>query len=328
MKNKIKKELQEIAPFLGEIRKPPQQQLGRLPEGYFRQFEQKLNNRIEVQQELEEQAPELAKLPKAKLGDLPEGYFQSFEGRLQSKLEEETEIEETPNLIQQIGKPKEGLPAGYFDDFESKLMERIAKEELAEKQEPKIVSIKPSAQLKPWWRRSVGVMSIAASFLLLVMLGTWWVRGEFRTPYQRSMAMNVEEEMQLLQLAEANEYLLRNIDELETEELADGLDESELESLSQQQNASFMPIVQDTIPPKPKQENTSTDKKEIAKKPNVQNTVNDDYQTEIEEDVLEETDLDDLASDLSDDDFAALEAALLKPKKSTPKKDQTQKSEK
>lgn len=363
MKNIIKQELEEIAPFLGSIRKSAQVQLGAVPEGYFKQFEHCLEQRLEVQseldnlaptlaglekpslgelpkgyfeqfgknlkeglevqKELEELAPNLAGLEKPSLGDLPEGYFEQFEGELKGKLEALSEDNNETTLLSQLKKPQQALPAAYFDDFESRLMERIEEER---NEKVKLVEMK---QPKAWWQNSTAIMSIAASFLLLVLAGTWLVRGEFKSPYQRSLAMDIDMEMQQLRLAEANDYLLQNIDELDTEDLAEQLDEAEIEQLGQEQRASFIPSFNDTIPPKPPIEKTSDPEKKDPKITQLPKEEKVDFQTELEEEALEETELEELTADFSDDDFAALEAALLKPKKKTTiKENKTPKSNK
>lgn len=366
MENFIKQELEEIAPFLGRIRKVAQAQLGPLPEGYFEQFEYSLEQRLEVDQELEklapklaelekpslgklpkgyfiqfgkslkeyleveeeleELAPRLARLEKPSLGELPEGYFEQFGEKLKGKLESLEEERIETSILDQLKKTQQGLPAGYFDNFESRLMDRIAEE--SEEKETEKVKLVKMQEPKAWWQKSAGVMSIAASFLLLVLAGTWWIRGEFKSPYHKSLAMNIEMELQQLRLAEANDYILQNIDELDTEDFAEQLDETEIELLGQEQRTSFMPILSDTTPPKAPVKKMDDPEEIESKVTQIPKEDKMDFQTELEEEALEETDLEELTSDFSEDDFAALEAALLKPKKPTIKENKIPKSNK
>ncbi len=320
--NPILNELKDIAPLLGKLRKPAAEQLGPVPKGYFEQLPKHIEQKLEIQQELEALVPTLAAMEKPPLGELPKGYFEQLEQRLQAKLEPLQELEEESSFLGQMQKSRPGgIPADYFEGFEDRLMERIKAEDTATRSK-----VLPLAS-KPWWRRSSVVMSIAASFLLLVLGAVWWVRGELRSPYQQMMAMNIEQELQYLSLAEANQYLIQHIDELETEELVDVMSEEEFNALQQSEQASFLPTVSsDTIPPKPNpQQKTSTPKTQNTDpKPNATSG----FQQEIEEDVLESTNLEDLVDDLNDDDFTALEAALLNPKKEQPKNNTKQKSNK
>ncbi|WP_136468090.1 hypothetical protein [Flagellimonas onchidii] len=87
----------------------------------------------------------------------PEGYFDSFHDRLMDKIQQEETVSETSIIPKSDGF---GVPEGYFDSLTNEV---VAK---ADQKEVKVV------QLKTYKRYFYGAASIAAVFLLFLMLNT------------------------------------------------------------------------------------------------------------------------------------------------------------
>ena len=358
--NPIIEELNEIAALLSQLRKPPQEQLGALPEGYLDGFLDALQEQIEIQEELKQHSPLLQKLKETKppkSETVPEGYFNSFEERLIVKLESFEDLE-TP-ILDGLKKDKNeqlgDLPEGYFGDFDSRLNERLAKIEDSELETPLLTNLKKVAneqlgelpkgyfdgfeerlelklegekaepklvplQTKPQLRKveSVYIMAAAASVLLFIVSTLWLIKGtKTSSPfaYELMANMNVDEGINTMELAEASAYLIENLDEMETEDILESLNEESIQQLSQ---ANMIPMM-DTLPPvkNPKIKdpiNLNTDNKHKGPNPSPKQTEGG-LTEELEDEVAEETDLEELFGKISDSDLDALEAALLKPKK-------------
>ena len=115
--------------------------------------------------------------------------------------------------------------------------------------------------------------------------------------------MDIEKALQRMPMQEADEYLLANVDELETDDLLENIAEDEVE-LILNVSADSLPPVQNK---KETKETPTTPKTQEPTKPAT-------MKEELEDDLADEADLDDLLKDIDDDDLKALEAALLKPK--------------
>lgn len=319
-KNSIIEELNEIAPLLSKLRKPPQEQLGGVPEGYFGDFEQKLLEKIQS----EEPGLLLANLKKPGinlLGDVPQDYFSNFESRLNEKIASIEEELETP-ILDSLKKPANeqlgALPEGYFDQLEEAIAAKVENKAklLQVETPPKVRSLRP-----------VYVMGIAASILLMIVSTVWLVRGgKTSSPfaYELMANMNVDEGINNMQLAEASAYLMENLDAMDTEDILESLNEESIQALSQTN------LMADSLPPvkDPKTENPNelnNDNKNITPNPTLK-PQEGGLVEELEDEVAEETDLDELFGKISDSDLDALEAALLKPKE--PKKKETPKEKK
>jgi hypothetical protein len=215
------------------------------------------------------------------------------------------EEDQIPPLLRKLKKPPQEqlgkVPIGYFDDFEKKLMDNL----FAEGAEPKVVRIAPKKRrLIP-----VFIIGIAASVLLLVIAGFWYLRGNNIFDYQSLMAMDIDKGLRKLSLEEADEYLLAHIDELQTEDLLENMSDEEL---SEAQHASLISFPQnDSLPPAKLKETPKESDPQTVKKPEQPGTMKE----ELEDDIADESDLDELLKDLGDEELKALEQALLKPKK-------------
>ena len=91
------------------------------------------------------------------------------------------EEDKIPPLLSGLKKNREAqlgkTPPGYFDNFESELRKKIA-------EAPEDKKIRP---MNPSY-----VMAIAASLLLLVIVGLWFFRGNNPLDYDRLMALNID----------------------------------------------------------------------------------------------------------------------------------------
>jgi hypothetical protein len=229
---------------------------------------------------------------------------------------ENEEEDKIPPLLRKLKKPAEeqlgDIPEGYFNDFEKRLMQRIAAEN--EEENKKILNaetpikallLKEKPATKTRKLRPIQVISIAASFLLLLVAGTWYLRGmQSSNPfnYKDLMAMDIEKALQGMPMQEADEYLLANVDELETADLLENIAEDEVELI--------LNVSADSLPPLQNKKETKENPTIKTQEPPKQATMKE----ELEDDLADESDLDDLLKDIDDDDLKALEAALLKPK--------------
>lgn len=320
-KQHIIQELEAIAPLLSQLKKPPPSQLGELPEGYFENFEEKLQEKIGYIHELEETAPLLLTLKKPveeQLGALSEDYFLDFEQRLAPKLAELDGVEEASSLLHTLKKNADEqlgeLPEGYFENFEQQLQAKLTTEKrrgaVAEMPiKPKLRRIRPSY-----------VMGIAASFLFLMVSTIWLFRGKSTASpfdYQLMVNMNIDKGMHEIELAAANTYLMEHIDALETEDIIESLDAVDVIELSDITPMIMLPPL-DSVPPTNSMNTgeateTATNKTKPTLLP--QKNAEGSLTEELEDEMVEDTDLDDLFGKINDSDLDALETALLKPKK-------------
>ncbi len=203
------------------------------------------------------------------------------------------EEDKIPPLLSGLKKNREAqlgeTPPGYFDNFESELRKKIA-------EAPEDKKIRP---MNPSY-----VMAIAASLLLLVIVGLWFFRGNNPLDYDRLMALNIDKKLQGLETLELNEYLLAEIDAIETEDLTEGVDLENIEFISSENNSIFP---SDSLPP-PKKEVQST--QEPSK-----TTAENPEKEELLDKIADDANLEDLLLELDDEDFKALEQSLLKSKK-------------
>jgi len=226
---------------------------------------------------------------------------------------EEEEEDKIPKLLRKLKKPPQeqlgDIPEGYFNDFEKRLMQRIAtegevqSETIASTGTPEKIAIwqeKPVAKIRKL--RPMQVISIAASFLLLILAGTWYLRGMQSSNsfnYKNLMAIDVQKALHKMSMQEADDYLLANVDELETADLLENMQEEDMEIM--------LDIKTDSLPPVSTKKETPTPKNQEPSKPAT-------MKEELEDDLADDADLDDLLKDIDEDDLKALEAALLKPK--------------
>ena len=63
------------------------------------------------------------------------------------------------------------------------------------------------------------IMAAAASVLLLIIVGLWFIKGNNPLDYDKLMSMNIDKKIQGLETAEVNSYLLAEIDEISTDDL-------------------------------------------------------------------------------------------------------------
>jgi len=190
------------------------------------------------------------------------------------------------NRETQLGK----TPPGYFDNFESELRKKISESQTEDK---KIRRLNPNY-----------VMAIAASLLLLIIVGLWYVNGNNPLNYNKMMALNIDKKLQGIETAEMNEYLLAEIDAIDTEDLTEA---AELENIDYVSSEKSQIIASDSLVPPKKEISSGSDiKKTTAENPEKE---------ELLDNIADDTNLDDLLMELDDEDFKALEQALLKNKK-------------
>lgn len=305
-------ELYEVAPLLAG-KNTTKASLGELPKGYFTKFEERLQARLEQEEKSEFRLLDQIKAsPEEQIGELPSNYFANLEQDLQEKLDDEDRgnfplLEELPKDKTQLGQ----VPQDYFEQFESKIQAKIRQETTPSQSQPKGKTIK----LRPAY-----VMGIAASVLLLILAGIWLIRGNISGPfkYQEMMAMDIDANLRQVSVAEANDYILAHLDEMETDELIENLTEKNKMQLEQLNGMVNSPMQEDTLPPKKEKE---IDKQLTTTNDDTKKTQTDSptsksegLQAEIEEDVIEETNLNELLDQVSDSDLDALEEALLGPK--------------
>jgi len=189
------------------------------------------------------------------------------------------------NRETQLGK----VPDDYFNNFESELMKKI---DSASKNK-KIRRLNPNY-----------IMAAAASVLLLIIVGLWFIKGNNPLDYDKLMSMNIDKKIQGLETAEVNSYLLAEIDEISTDDLTEGID---LENLDYIPNEKAEIFPADSLSP-PK-----TNVK-IGEAPKNTTTENPEKE-ELLDNVADDSDLDELLLELDDEEFKALELSILKAKK-------------
>jgi hypothetical protein len=189
------------------------------------------------------------------------------------------------NRETQLGK----VPDDYFSNFESELMKKI---DSASKNK-KIRRLNPNY-----------IMAAAASVLLLIIVGLWFIKGNNPLDYDKLMSMNIDKKIQGLETAEVNSYLLAEIDEISTDDLTEGID---LENLDYIPNEKAEIFPADSLSP-PK-----TNVK-IGEAPKNTTTENPEKE-ELLDNVADDSDLDELLLELDDEEFKALELSILKAKK-------------
>jgi hypothetical protein len=203
------------------------------------------------------------------------------------------EEDKIPPLLSGLKKNREAqlgkMPPGYFDHFESDLRKKID-------EAPKDKKIR---QLN-----SNYIMAIAASLLLLIIVGLWYVRGSNPMDYSRMMALNIEKKLQGIETREMNEYLLAEIDAIDTEDLTEGIDLENMDFVSSEKGQIFL---SDSLsPPKKDVQIIADPKNPTAENPEKEELLNS---------VADDSNLEELLLELDDEDFKALEQSLLKGKK-------------
>jgi len=189
------------------------------------------------------------------------------------------------NRETQLGK----VPDDYFSNFESELMKKI---DSASKNK-KIRRLNPNY-----------IMAAAASVLLLIIVGLWFIKGNNPLDYDKLMSMNIDKKIQGLETAEVNSYLLAEIDEISTDDLTEGID---LENLDYIPNEKAEIFPADSLsPPKTYVK--------IGEAPKNTTTENPEKE-ELLENVADDSDLDELLLELDEEEFKALELSILKAKK-------------
>lgn len=205
------------------------------------------------------------------------------------------EDDKIPEFLKNLKKPPAEhlgkVPDGYFENFESRLMDRISQENNENKTKVRKIN-------------SFLVMGIAASFLMLILAGLWYFRNRNPLDYTQLAKLDIDKGLLELSDKETEKYLLANLDNIETEELAATLEESDLNKIFSENSTVNSTI--DSLPPKP-QNKVITEPKTQAQKT---------MKEEMEDDIADESDLEELLFELSDEEFKKLENALLK----TPKK--------
>jgi len=189
------------------------------------------------------------------------------------------------NRETQLGK----VPDDYFNNFESELMKKI---DSASKNK-KIRRLNPNY-----------IMAAAASVLLLIIVGLWFIKGNNPLDYDKLMSMNIDKKIQGLETAEVNSYLLAEIDEISTDDLTEGID---LENLDYIPNEKAEIFPADSLSP-PKTNVM------IGEAPKNTTTENPEKE-ELLDNVADDSDLDELLLELDDEEFKALELSILKAKK-------------
>jgi hypothetical protein len=189
------------------------------------------------------------------------------------------------NRETQLGK----VPDDYFENFESELMKKID----SASKDKKIRRLNPNY-----------IMAAAATLLLLIIVGLWFMKGNNPLEYDKLMSMNIDKKIQGLETEEVNSYLLAEIDEISTDDLTEGID---LENLDYVPNEKAEIFPADSLSP-PK-----TNAK-IGETPKITTTENQEKE-ELLDNVADDSDLDELLLELDDEEFKALELSILKAKK-------------
>jgi hypothetical protein len=146
-------------------------------------------------------------------------------------------------------------------------------------------------------------MAIAASLLLLIIVGLWYVRGSNPMDYSRMMALNIEKKLQGIETREMNEYLLTEIDAIDTEDLTEGIDLENVDFISSEKGQIFL---SDSLSPPKKDVQIIAPKNSTAENPEKDELLNS---------VADDSNLEELLLELDDEEFKALEQSLLKGKK-------------
>lgn len=202
------------------------------------------------------------------------------------------EEDKIPPLLSGLKKNREAqlgkMPPGYFDNFESELRKKID-------EAPKYKKIRRL--------NSNYIMAIAASLLLLIIVGLWYVRGSNPMDYSRMMALNIEKKLQGIETREMNEYLLTEIDAIDTEDLTEGIDLENVDFISSEKGQIFL---SDSLSPPKKDVQIIAPKNSTAENPEKDELLNS---------VADDSNLEELLLELDDEEFKALEQSLLKGKK-------------
>ena len=204
------------------------------------------------------------------------------------------EEDKIPPLLSALKKNREAqlgiTPPGYFDHFETALRKKISESQTEDK---KIRRLNPNY-----------VMSIAASLLLLIIVGLWYVRGSNPLDYNRMMALNIDKKLEGIETREMNEYLLAEIDAIDTEDLTEGIDLENMDFVSSEKGQIFL---SDSLSPPKKDVQTPQD----PSKPTAENPEKE----ELLNNVADDSNLEDMLMELDDEEFKALEHRLSKTKK-------------
>ena len=147
-------------------------------------------------------------------------------------------------------------------------------------------------------------MAAAASVLLLIIVGLWFIKGNNPLDYDKLMSMNIDKKIQGLETAEVNSYLLAEIDEISTDDLTEGID---LENLDYVPNEKAEIFPADSLSPS----KTNVKTGETPKNTTTENPEKE----ELLDNVADDSDLDELLLELDDEEFKALELSILKAKK-------------
>jgi hypothetical protein len=202
------------------------------------------------------------------------------------------EEDKIPPLLSGLKKNREAqlgkMPPGYFDNFESELRKKID-------EAPKYKKIRRL--------NSNYIMAIAASLLLLIIVGLWYVRGSNPMDYNRMMALNIEKKLQGIETREMNEYLLTEIDAIDTEDLTEGIDLENVDFISSEKGQIFL---FDSLSPPKKDVQIIAPKNATSENPEKDELLNS---------VADDSNLEELLLELDDEEFKALEQSLLKGKK-------------
>jgi len=203
------------------------------------------------------------------------------------------EEDKLPPLLSGLKKNREAqlgkMPVGYFDNFESELRLNLSESQKADK---KIRRLNTNF-----------VMAIAASLLLFIIIGLWFLKGNNPLDYNRMMSLNIDKKLQEIETREVNEYLLAEIDAIETTDLIE---------LAELENVDYISSEKGQIFPS---DSLSPPKKETSPNAEIKQTSENPEKEELLDKIADDTNLDDLLLEMDEEDFKALEQALLKSKK-------------
>jgi len=215
----------------------------------------------------------------------------------------EEEKDEIPPFLANLKKTrdKSGVPENYFADFEMNLRKRVMSEKSTLKTAP------------PLKFKSFYVFTAAASVLLLIMFALWYLRADVSSnpfDYQKIMATNIEDALKKVHTREADDFIIAAIDEIETDELEEMIEDKDILALEQ-----ISVFESDSLRPDSKKSEIILNEKKLPEKKENLNRFTD--LDELDDDIADDTALDDLFNDLGDDELLKLEKSLLKPKTET-----------
>lgn len=180
-----------------------------VPEGYFNSFEMQLIAELSL-----ENGSGLLSLSKETPLPVPEGYFEELPGKILAMVQEQPQLE-LPKIM-----PFD-VPNGYFEQ----LPEQILK---AAKDEPK------KGRVIPFTTRIQKGVKWAAAAMLIAALGI----GSYRmlTPAE----LTPSEELAKLPADVISDYVSQNIDEFDMEVLESTINNSELQSLTDEEIDKYL----------------------------------------------------------------------------------------